>query len=111
MKLQFQKHYSVEEARALLPRVREWLTSLQQILRKLQNLDERLRQLLDEGAALGGGGVNQMVRLIAERNEILEEFQSREIQIKDVDRGLLDFPSIIGGREVFLCWEQDEDDI
>ena len=37
--------------------------------------------------------------------------QRREIQIKDVDGGLGDFPAIIGGKEVFLCWEQDEKDI
>ena len=43
--------------------------------------------------------------------EVLQEFQAREIQIKDLDRGLIDFPAIIGGREVFLCWEQDEDAI
>jgi hypothetical protein len=28
-----------------------------------------------------------------------------------VDRGLVDFPAILGGREVFLCWEKDEQDI
>ena len=42
---------------------------------------------------------------------VLLEFDSRQIQVKDIERGLLDFPAIIGGREVFLCWEQDEDDI
>ena len=38
-------------------------------------------------------------------------FSAGEIFIKDLERGLMDFPAIIGGREVFLCWEQDEDDI
>jgi len=31
--------------------------------------------------------------------------------VKDLDRGLVDFPSLKGDKEVFLCWEQDEDDI
>jgi hypothetical protein len=26
-------------------------------------------------------------------------------------RGLVDFPALLGGKEVFLCWESDEDDI
>jgi hypothetical protein len=43
--------------------------------------------------------------------EVLAEFQRRRIFIKDLERGLVDFPAIIGGREVFLCWEQDEADI
>jgi hypothetical protein len=33
------------------------------------------------------------------------------VQIKDFDRGLVDFPHLRDGREVFLCWELDEDDI
>ena len=31
--------------------------------------------------------------------------------MKDLSRGLVDFPALIGGREVFLCWEADEDDV
>jgi hypothetical protein len=33
------------------------------------------------------------------------------VVIKDFDRGLVDFPHLREGREVFLCWELDEDDI
>jgi hypothetical protein len=61
------------------------------------------------GNDLGGDLVNKWVRTLAEMQESLGEFQRRDIQIKDVERGLLDFPAIIGGKEVFLCWEQDED--
>jgi hypothetical protein len=43
--------------------------------------------------------------------ELLQKFESRNILIKDLRRGLVDFPAIIGGKEVFLCWERDEDDI
>lgn len=111
MSLRFRKHYTVEEARALLPDVRGWLTRLQQLRRRLTNLDARLSQLIEGGNDVGGPSVHDMVRLLAELNEVLQQFRSRDIQIKDLDRGLLDFPSIMNGREVFLCWEQDEDDI
>ena len=50
-------------------------------------------------------------KTLCEIKPILREFQSREIQIKDLDRGLIDFPAILGGKEVYLCWEKDEDDI
>jgi hypothetical protein len=43
--------------------------------------------------------------------EVLAEFQRRRIIIKDLERGLIDFPAIMGGKEVFLCWEQDEEEI
>ena len=35
----------------------------------------------------------------------------RKAQVAAVDRGLVDFPAVIAGREVFLCWEEGEDDI
>jgi hypothetical protein len=43
--------------------------------------------------------------------DVMTRFQKREIQVKDLDRGLVDFPAYIGGKEVFLCWENGEDDI
>jgi hypothetical protein len=48
---------------------------------------------------------------MADLQDVFREFQKRDIQIKDLDRGLVDFPAFIGGKEVFLCWEQDEDGI
>jgi hypothetical protein len=111
MSLRFQKHYTLEEARALLPRIREWLIEITQLRRQLKQLDQRLAQLIAGGADAGGESVHKQIRLLAELQTTLHEFEQRQIQIKDIDRGLLDFPAIIAGREVFLCWEQDEDDI
>ena len=107
---QFQKHYTRDEARALLPQVRRWLECLDELRRRLQQLDQRLAAVLQDGDA-GGESVNQWVRTLAELREVLGEFHRREILIKDLDRGLVDFPAILGGKEVFLCWEKDEDDI
>jgi hypothetical protein len=55
--------------------------------------------------------VNRNIRLLLEIRELLRRFTEKEIQIKDLDRGLIDFPAFVGGREVFLCWEKGEDDI
>ena len=74
-------------------------------------LDDRVGQLLATGADLGGALVNDSVRQIAGVQKYLAYFRDLEIQIKDIDRGLVDFPAVIAGREVFLCWEEDEDNI
>jgi len=111
MKYQFKKHYTREEARALLPKVREWLARLNQHRKDLERFDKRLGGMTERGHDIGGDTVNQWIRTLAQMQEVLAEFQQREIFIKDVERGLIDFPAIIGGREVFLCWESDEDDI
>ncbi len=111
MTYQFRKHYSRDEARALLPDIRVWLEELKRLRGELTKQDERMGQLLKAGADLGGEIVNTWIRMLARTKSILDQFRSREIQVKDLDRGLIDFPALIGDREVFLCWEEDEDDI
>lgn len=109
MELRFNKHYTREEAQALLPRLRTWLKRLNELRRDVERDDKRLTSLMHPGNDLGGDLVNRWIRALAEMQEVLGEFQRRDIQVKDLERGLLDFPAIIGGKEVFLCWEQDEE--
>ncbi len=111
MPFRFQKHYTLDEARALIPQLRDRLARAQQLRRRLDHIEERVTQMLASGDDVGGKPVDEMVRLSADFGGVIAEFQAREIQIKDLSRGLVDFPAVIGGREVFLCWEQDEDDI
>jgi hypothetical protein len=108
---QFKKHYSLEEARALLPEIRQWLSDLARLRQELAGVDEALQPRLAEGRDLGGRMVNRWIETLVAIKQLAQEFRCREIQIKDLDRGLIDFPAIIHDREVFLCWEQDEDDI
>ena len=55
--------------------------------------------------------VNSWIRALAEMQGVLVEFQQRDIQIKDLERGLIDFPAFMGDKEVFLCWEEGEEDV
>ena len=107
----FEKHYSREEATALLPQVRVWLRRVNELRDELSRCDKRLGGMRSGGEDLGGDTVSRWIKAIAEVKSVLDEFQRREIIIKDIERGLLDFPAIVGGREVFLCWEQDEDTV
>jgi hypothetical protein len=107
----FKHHYTREEARALLPQVNAWLEELTDTKRQIDSLDRKLSKALGLGDDLGGTMVNKYIRLLADCRDILQRFAEREIQIKDLDRGLIDFPAFVGGKEVFLCWEKGEDDI
>jgi hypothetical protein len=111
MNHRFGKHYTREEATALLPQLRAWLGRLNVLRREMERSDKRMASLMTPGNDLGGDLINRWIRTLAEMQEVLGEFQRREIQIKDVERGLIDFPALIGGREVFLCWEQDEETV
>ncbi len=107
----FRKHYTRDEARTLLPQVRGWLRQLNEHRVQCEKLGRRVEQALQAGHDAGGDTVNRLVKAQAAMELVLQEFQKREIQLKDPERGLVDFPALIGGREVFLCWEQDEEDI
>ncbi len=111
MAFRYRQHYTVEEARALLPRLRRWLEQLNDIRREMDEADRVIAPLINTGQDLGGSRVNRLVKAMIDLRVVIGEFRSREIQIKDIERGLIDFPAIIGGREVFLCWEKDEPDI
>ncbi|MGA2801302.1 MAG: DUF2203 domain-containing protein [Verrucomicrobiota bacterium] len=111
MKRRFDKHYTRDEACALLPQIRQWLEQLNRLRKDLERFDKHLSGLTEQGNDTGGETVNNWIRALADMQGILAEFQRRRIFIKNLERGLIDFPAIIGGREVFLCWEQDEEGI
>ena len=108
---QFQKHYTRKEARALLPQIRRWLAQLAEQRQELQKREKRLQELMTPGRDVGGPLVHSWLRSMADVQTLLLEFYRREIQIKDLERGLIDFPALIHGKEVFLCWEKSEADI
>lgn len=107
----FKKHYTRQEARTLLPELERWLDELKEIRTRLTAYDQQMSRALAGGAELGGEPVNIYLRTIADVKELLARFRRREIQIKDLERGLIDFPSLMAGKEVFLCWQKGEPDI
>jgi len=111
MECRFKKHYTREEARKLLPRILVWLDQLTLLRERLSRLEEPLARMTADGADCGGPRVRDMTRTLVNIKEALGQSQSRDIQIKDLDRGLVDFPAFIGGKEVLLCWKRGESDV
>lgn len=95
----------------MLPSVRMWLDQISTLQDRLSKLDLRLTNLGLSGNDVGGDTVNSSIKLRADLLSVIQEFAARGIQIKDLERGLIDFPAIKNGREIFLCWEKDEEDI
>src|SRR5438094_9872259 len=101
MSHRYHKHFTREEARALLPEIRLWLKRISTLREALEKYEQRLSALMAERQDAGGETVNSWVRTLADIREVFREFQKRDIQIKDLDRGLIDFPAVIAGKEVF----------
>ena len=108
---QFRHHYTREEARRLLPQVTQWLASVLKARQELAKAGVPMDGFLNVGCDVGGSLSQRYLGAFIELRALLREFSRRDIFIKDLDRGLIDFPSFVGGREVFLCWEMGEADI
>lgn len=111
MDRRFTRHYTREDARALLPDIRAWLARLRLLQPVLDQHERALNRLLEQGRDVGGERVHVWLRTLVSLRTVLREFADREIQVKDLDRGLVDFPAVMGDREVFLCWEEGEEDV
>jgi hypothetical protein len=109
--MEHQRHYTLDEANALLPRV----TPILRQLRDAKDLltDEEAHTVLAEAGPTNGGGPvgRQVGEAFLEVRRLLESLQSAGIVIRNIDRGLVDFPAIREGQEVYLCWELGEDAI
>jgi hypothetical protein len=109
---QFQKHFTLREAQMLLPELRRIFKDAHARRERARRADEKLGDLLRKtGTDVGGAPLNELLLDLQQMNAQLERVQKLGVQLKDLERGLVDFPHIRDGREVFLCWELDEDDI
>lgn len=107
-----ERHYSLEQATAALPWVSERLERLREAHAQLT--EKEARDALSEAAPGNGGG--EPGHVVSEGflglRSAMAELQEMEIVVRDIERGLVDFPSLREGREVYLCWvEQEEDEI
>ena len=106
------KLFTIEEANALLPSVREILQRIQGSRRRLATY-RRAAKLAAEGAEQGGGGMEGgalYATLLTQFTAEMSELEALGVQLKDFDRGLVDFPSLREGRVVLLCWQLGEGD-
>lgn len=106
------KLFTVEEANALLPSVREILKKIQRSRRRLSGYRKEAN-LAAEGAEQGGGGMadgTQYAIILTNFTEEMAELEDLGVQLKDFERGLVDFPSLREGRVVLLCWQLGEGD-
>jgi len=106
------KIFTVEEANALLPNVRSIVGKIQRAHRRLAHYREDAKKA-SEAAERGGGGFVDGVAYAAVLTELtaqLAELEALGVQLKDFERGLVDFPSLRDGRVVLLCWQLGEGD-
>jgi len=111
------KTFSLDEAQSLLP-VLESLLKRAIEGKKIAEEKEAILQELRQRIFLSGGMQVNVVLTLRQRAEIdkfvqqardaVAEIDAIGVQVKDLDTGLLDFPYVINGEIVLLCWKMGE---
>ena len=106
------KIFTVDEANALLPTVRNILAKVQRAHKLLFRYQDVAKKAAD-AAEKGGGGIPDGLRyatVLIRLTTQMAELEALGVQLKDFERGLVDFPSLRDGRVVLLCWQVGEGD-
>ena len=111
--------FTPEEANAALSEVRPLVERMVVAREALLDAQRRQAELVARVASNGGGLAPPDVSAVAaevqqataELVAVLEELEGVGVQVKDLDRGLVDFPCLHRGRVVLLCWELGEDEV
>lgn len=111
------KHFTLDEAQSLLPVLESLLNRAVEARRAAEEIGEELRDL-NQKIFLSGGMFLDVDSLRKQRGaydaqvqkakDSLAEIDAIGVQIKDLDTGLLDFPCLIDGETVLLCWKMGE---
>ena len=106
------KIFTIEEANALLPTVQSVVLRIQKTHKQLAVYRAKAKAA-SEAAERGGGGMAEglhYAELLMKLTELMNNLESLGVQLKDLDRGLIDFPYLRDGKVVLLCWQLGEGD-
>jgi hypothetical protein len=114
------KTFTLEEAQSILPVVESLLERVNSAHEAALRIERKMGELRIRIFHSGGMTVNvaAVARDVADKEkhneavmEVMDEFKSIGVQVKDIDQGLLDFPCMVDGEMVLLCWKRGESQI
>jgi len=114
------RYFTFELATRMLPRVEEALREVIDLRLECRSAEQEIRAAQQRITMLGGslGGSRDLIETRARREasmsllkQVVEKLQEAGVLVKDLDRGLVDFPALYRGNEVYLCWKLGENEI
>ena len=114
------KTFTLGEAQTLLPVVEALLRRAQAAGVRAGELEMEMQALSQRIFLLGGMHVEvttaarrraELDKNVRETKDTLAEIEAIGVQMKDLDKGLLDFPCVVDGKTVLLCWKLGEKEI
>lgn len=106
------RYFSLDEANAALKTLRPLVGEMLAIRQELLFIQPDVERILRKAQGNGGGRVaSQAVAYFERLEELIGRIQEMGVELKDINSGLLDFPAMRDGREVYLCWRYGEEEI
>jgi hypothetical protein len=115
-----QRTFTLPEAQVLLPVLKSLLKQAIDGKKLIETIDAEFQELAQR-IFLSGGLLVEIGRAATRRAErektvqrikdVVAEIDATGVQVKDIDMGLLDFPCVVDGRTILLCWKFGEEKI
>ena len=108
-----QKLFELEEARRTLPLVSRVVRDIVEVTAQMKEVYLEIREVAGSGSDREClDELQERLQEIADgRSEFFEELAALGIEMKDPNKGLVDFPALLDGRVVYLCWKLGEETI
>ncbi len=111
--------FTYDEANDLVPWMEERFAAMQPLRDELVDQQENLLGLLRRRRSNGHSSSEQEIadaenvvtRLTRQLQDAVKEITDRGIEVRDIGRGLVDFPHNREGETVYLCWQRGEPSI
>jgi hypothetical protein len=122
-------YYDFDRANALLPDLSETLLMLRGLRSEVIRLRDRIVELNAPWVVAGAaapttpGGTRAEVEaetrllrmrlqgLVDQMHAAVVEIDGWGLQLREIESGLVDFPALVSGRPVWLCWRLGEDEV
>jgi hypothetical protein len=107
------RHYTLEQASAVRGWVTDRIDSIRSSQASLVALGARGRAAINSLDPQTGGSYpgREVAAALVSLSRALNELDAVDVVVRDPERGLVDFPTLRDGEEVYLCWLVDEDEI
>ena len=110
--MSFKKLFTLDEANACVPQLLDLVPKVQRLSVSLNNNFPDIKNARDKARWNGGSdqGVDYL-NAVLKYNDLMRKIEEMGCEVKGIREGLIDFPSLREGREVYLCWRMPEKEI
>ena len=106
------RYFTLQEANQALTVIRPLVDEIQAIRQEILARQPEVWPVVERSAGNGGSqAASELIKEFERLDVLVHQIQATGALLKDINIGLLDFPALKDGREVYLCWKYGEGDI